>query len=103
MEKHLEALKAALDSASAGMGETKSFKSNAAAFKAASVAFHEFLRNGINECGGKGDYYLEDANVLATDIQYAFDDGEAEEDANVRNVPVYSTLNHVQQGIGARA
>ncbi|MGV1869747.1 hypothetical protein [Agrobacterium rosae] len=102
MEKHLEALKAALDQASADMGETKSFKSNMASFKAASVAFHDFLRTAVEECGGDADY-LPDANVLSLDIDHSFTAGETVEDAKVKFVPSHSTMNARIQGIEARA
>ncbi|MEN0115394.1 MAG: hypothetical protein AAGD15_01620 [Agrobacterium cavarae] len=110
MEQQIQTFKAALDKAAADMGATKSWKSNTSAFQAASVAFHEFLIAGINECGGLADYYINDPNILKTEIQYAFDDGEAAADAKERNTVVHnalrnpeSTLNHQQQGIGARA
>ena len=114
MEQQIQAFKAALDEAAAGMGETKSWKSNTAAFQAASVAFHKFLIAGINECGGLADYYISDPNILATEIKYAFDDGEAAEDAKVRNPVTYDAtakfkrpsagnITHALQGVGAGA
>ena len=98
MEKHLEALKAALDAEAAGMNPIRSFKANAEAFKAASVAFHDFLLKSIKACGGDTDY-MPDANVLSLDIDHAFQAGEEAADAKVPLVPEYDTMNHRALGI----
>jgi len=98
MEKHIEALKAALDAEASGMNPSKSFKTNAEAFKAASVAFHDFLLKSIEACGGDIDY-MPDANVLSLDIDHAFEAGEAAADAKVPLVPEYDTHNHNALGL----
>lgn len=98
MEKHIEALKAALDAESAGMNPSRSFKANSEAFKAASIAFHDFLLKSIKACGGDIDY-MPDANVLSLDIDHAFQAGEAAADAKVPLVPEYDTMNHRTLGI----
>lgn len=98
MEKHLEALKAELDKLSEGMSPSKSFKDNTAAFQAASVAFHEFIRNGINECGGDIDY-LPEANVLSRDIGHSFTAGEMAADAKEPYEAPHSTMDLRTQGM----
>ena len=98
MEKNLEALKAALDAEAAGMNPSRSFKANAEAFKAASVAFHDFLLKSIDACGGDTDY-IPDANVLSLDIDHAFQAGEEAADAKVPLAPEYSTMNHAALGL----
>ncbi len=102
MEKHLEALKAALDAELAGMNPRRSFEANAVAFKAASVAFHDFLRSAVEDCGGDIDY-LPEANILAQDIDHAFTAGEeAADEAEPFEAP-YGTLDHVTQGLRGAA
>lgn len=98
IESHLNALKADLDAEAAGMNPSRSFKANAEAFKAASVAFHDFLLKSIEACGGDIDY-MPEANVLSRDIEIAFAMGEAASDAKVTLVPEYDTHNHNALGL----
>lgn len=98
MEKHLEALKAALDAEAAGMNPSRSFKANAEAFKAASVAFHDFLLKSIEACGGDIDY-MPDANVLSLDIDHAFQAGEEAADAKVKFIQPHGTMDSRTQGL----
>ncbi|MDP9572420.1 UNVERIFIED_ORG: hypothetical protein J2W66_002913 [Agrobacterium larrymoorei] len=100
--QHLEALKAALDAEVAGMDPRRSFQANAAAFKAASVAFHDFLRSAVEECGGDADY-LPEANILAQDIAHAFTAGEEAADKAEPFEAPYGTLDRVTQGLRGAA